>query len=424
MLETRLEKWQDKELQKLKIKENLNEQISILKSIDAVLETLNASLKEREALSDNYQKELEEIKEERRKLYGKKDPDKEELRLEALVEAAEKSEETKGQKRNTVKQSRDELKIRITALKESTGGRKDELDNLESRFKTDLEKRGFNNEKSFILHRLPSQQRIVLEQKVKELDARKADIASHKKDRETRLRQEKEKKIIQQPFEVLKKEQEQIETSLRTLGQEIGAIKNKLAENREAKKRIEEKTDLIDAQKKECARWDALHLLIGSADGKKFRNFAQGLTFQLMVSHANLQLEKMSDRYLLIRDRKQPLELYIVDNFQAGEIRSTKNLSGGESFVVSLALALGLSNMASRNVRVDSLFLDEGFGTLDEDALETALEALAGLHQKGKLIGVISHVSALKQRIATQINIVPLSGGKSRISGPGCKATV
>ncbi|MCK5348865.1 MAG: chromosome segregation protein SMC, partial [Desulfobacula sp.] len=158
-------------------------------------------------------------------------------------------------------------------------------------------------------------------------------------------------------------------------------------------------------------------------DGKKYRNFAQGITFELMVSHANRQLEKMSDRYLLIRDEKQPLELNIVDNYQAGEIRSAKNLSGGESFIVSLSLALGLSNMASRNVRVDSLFLDEGFGTLDEDALETSLEALAGLHQKGKLIGVISHVPALKERIATQINILPISGGKSHITGPGCKTS-
>ena len=123
-----------------------------------------------------------------------------------------------------------------------------------------MEKRGFNSEKSFILNRLPSQQRIALEQKAKELDAKKADIASHKKDRETRLRKEKEKKIIQHPFEVLKKEQEQVKTSLKTLGQKIGAIKQKLADNTDAKKKIEEKTDLIGAQKKECTRWDALHL--------------------------------------------------------------------------------------------------------------------------------------------------------------------
>ena len=140
----------------------------------------------------------------------------------------------------------------------------------------------------------------------------------------------------------------------------------------------------------------------------------------MMVSHANGQLRKMTDRYLLVRDDSQPLELNVIDNYQAGEQRSTKNLSGGESFIVSLALALGLSKMASRRARVDSLFLDEGFGTLDEEALETALETLAGLQQDGKLIGIISHVPALRERISTRIDVVPVSGGKSVFTGPGC----
>ena len=140
----------------------------------------------------------------------------------------------------------------------------------------------------------------------------------------------------------------------------------------------------------------------------------------MMIGHANRQLQKMTDRYLLVRADTQPLELNVVDNYQAGEIRSTKNLSGGESFIVSLSLALGLSHMAGKNVRVDSLFLDEGFGTLDEEALDTALETLAGLQQDGKLIGVISHVPALKERISTQILVSPQTGGRSQISGPGC----
>ena len=89
---------------------------------------------------------------------------------------------------------------------------------------------------------------------------------------------------------------------------------------------------------------------------------------------------------------------------------------------MSLSLALGLSQRARKNVRVDSLFLDEGFGTLDEDALDTALETLAGLQQDGKLIGVISHVLALKERIGTQIQVIPQSGGKSTIAGPGCQS--
>jgi exonuclease SbcC len=194
-----------------------------------------------------------------------------------------------------------------------------------------------------------------------------------------------------------------------------------LGENEKLREEQRERIKNIEAGKKECARWDDLHQLIGSADGKKFRNFAQELTFEMMTTHANRQLQKMTDRYLLIGDSSQPLELNVIDNYQAGEIRSTKNLSGGESFIVSLALALGLSQMASRNVRVDSLFLDEGFGTLDEDALETALETLAGLRRDGKLIGVISHIAALKERIGTRIQVIPETGGRSGIIGPGCR---
>jgi exonuclease SbcC len=194
-----------------------------------------------------------------------------------------------------------------------------------------------------------------------------------------------------------------------------------LRQNDEARKRLKGKQAAIEAQERECGRWARLHELIGSADGTKFRNFAQGLTFEMMIGHANRQLRKMSDRYLLVLDETEPLELDVVDNYQAGATRSTKNLSGGESFIVSLALALGLSHMSSRNVRVDSLFLDEGFGTLDDEALDMALETLAGLRQDGKLIGVISHVLALKERIATQIQVTPVSGGRSRIAGPGCQ---
>jgi DNA repair exonuclease SbcCD ATPase subunit len=114
------------------------------------------------------------------------------------------------------------------------------------------------------------------------------------------------------------------------------------------------------------------------------------------------------------------LDVHVIGSYQAGEIRSAKNLSGGESFIVSLSLALGLSHMASKNVRIDSLFLDEGFGTLDEEALDTALETLASLRQDGKVIGLISHVPALKERISAQIQVTPQTGGRSRISGPGC----
>ncbi|MCD4744411.1 MAG: chromosome segregation protein SMC, partial [Desulfobacteraceae bacterium] len=227
-------------------------------------------------------------------------------------------------------------------------------------------------------------------------------------------------KLAENKEKDLKQKLEMLKNALKDMQQSIGSIKQQLQQNKKIKEKHKEQTCLIENQKKECHRFDVLHELIGSADGKKFRNFVQGLTFELMINHANRQLQSMTDRYLLVRDEIKPLELNVIDNYQAGEIRSTKNLSGGEGFIVSLSLALGLSRMVSRNIKVDSLFLDEGFGTLDDDALETALETLSSLQQTGKIIGVISHVPALKERISTQIQVETNTGGRSSITGPGC----
>jgi exonuclease SbcC len=237
----------------------------------------------------------------------------------------------------------------------------------------------------------------------------------------TALIAEREKRLTDQSLDALKEDITLLETELKQTRLDSGGITSRLNENEKQKLNRQERLQAIETRKRECARWNDLHDLIGSADGKKFRNFAQGLTFEMMTTQANRQLRKMTDRYLLIHDAAQPLELNVIDNYQAGEIRSTRNLSGGESFIVSLALALGLSQMAGRNVRVDSLFLDEGFGTLDDDALETALETLAGLQQDGKIIGIISHVPALKERISIQITVTPERGGCSTLNGPGCR---
>ena len=215
----------------------------------------------------------------------------------------------------------------------------------------------------------------------------------------------------------LEEASERLEAQRTQTQQSLGALQAKLDDQAHLAAQAADLLEQIERQKALFADWAALRELIGSADGKKFRNFAQGLTFDRLLHHANQQLTRLSDRYLLVQSG--PLELAVLDNYQGGDTRTTRNLSGGESFMVSLALALGLSAMTSRQVRIDSLFLDEGFGTLDEDALDTALETLSALHQGGKLVGVISHVAQIKERIATQIRVTPLRGGVSRLSGPG-----
>ena len=161
----------------------------------------------------------------------------------------------------------------------------------------------------------------------------------------------------------------------------------------------------IARQQADYDLWQQLNSLIGSADGAKYRKFAQGLTLDHLVHLANQQLQRLHGRYQLARRGSGELELEVVDTWQGDVARDCKTLSGGESFLVSLALALALSDLVSHKTSIDSLFLDEGFGTLDGETLEVALDALDALNASGKMIGVISHVEALKERIPVQLKV-------------------
>ncbi|MEN6622880.1 MAG: SbcC/MukB-like Walker B domain-containing protein, partial [Smithella sp.] len=357
----------------------------------------------------------------RRALFGDKDTDLEEKNSIAAVDQATLSLERGREECEKIDREIIILKEKIDMLKARTAKRAHELKEAEQNLNTRLNQAGFTDENDFLSSCMSEEERMKLDLREKSLITEEMELATRSKDKSALLANEKEKNLTEQTLPVIRESIATGELDLKQLGLDIGGIGQRLSENKIQRDKRRESIRMMEAHKKECVRWDTLHNLIGSADGKKFRNFAQGLTFEVMMAHANRQLRKMTDRYLLIRDTEQPLELNVIDNYQAGEIRSTKNLSGGESFIVSLALALGLSKMASRNVRVDSLFLDEGFGTLDDDALENALETLASLHQDEKLIGIISHVPALKERIAAQITVTPETGGRSNLTGPGCR---
>lgn len=423
-LKTRFKVWQEQVKQKTDIEKQIAALDSEEKRLDAVIDMQIKALTEKQEKLERLEKELADRTDERKQLYDDKKPDDEEGRLNKAIADAEATEKKANDLNTELQQKLTTAKAHIDALKKLIVKRAPELEKAETGFSAALIPAGFANENFFLEARLPHEERESLSSRAKELDNAGTELKAKQKDREIRLAMESYKKLTDKTLEELEPQFKEHEESLKLLHDDIAGLKHKLSENTAAKERIKEKQSAIEAQKKECHRWEKLHGLIGSADGKKYRNFAQGLTFELMVSHANRQLVKMTDRYLLIRDEQQPLELNVVDNYQAGEIRSTKNLSGGESFIVSLTLALGLSKMASQKVRVDSLFLDEGFGTLDEEALETALETLSGLQQDGKLIGIISHVSALKERISTQIDITPISGGRSSLFGPGCSKVI
>ena len=380
-----------------------------------------SELKTRRHLLAALQGERDTLLRERYEVFGDRNPDDEEARLLSLTEAAERDLDSFRELFSAAFRERSTLKNRQEGIETSIAARSAQLKSAEDLFLFRLNSLGFADEADYLAACLPEEERTTLMRQARKLADEQTGLVSMGREKTTKLETEQRKQITNDSRDGLEHALSGLVVEQKELQQSIGGIQQRLADNENRKQQQRDRILAIEAQKRECSRWDLLHDLIGSADGKKYRNFAQGLTFEMMIGHANRQLRKMSDRYLLIRDDAQPLELNVIDDYQAGEIRSTKNLSGGESFIVSLSLALGLSHMASKNVRVDSLFLDEGFGTLDEEALDTALETLASLRQDGKLIGVISHVSALKERIGTQIQVIPRTGGRSVIVGPGIR---
>lgn len=189
-----------------------------------------------------------------------------------------------------------------------------------------------------------------------------------------------------------------------------GEFRQQLKQDADNRQRLQALMLEMERVSVRCDDWGHLAQLIGSKDGDKFRKFAQGLTLDNLVWLANNQLNRLHGRYLLKRKASEALELEVVDTWQADAVRDTRTLSGGESFLVSLALALALSDLVSHKTRIDSLFLDEGFGTLDSETLDTALDALDALNATGKTIGVISHVEAMKERIPVQIKVRKING--------------
>ena len=161
--------------------------------------------------------------------------------------------------------------------------------------------------------------------------------------------------------------------------------------------------------------WRKLNDLFGSADGAKFKLIAQGYTLDILLGYANSHLRNITHRYVLERVNEYSLSLQVIDLDMLSEVRSVHSLSGGESFLISLSLALGLSSLSSNKMRIESLFIDEGFGSLDADTLGVAMDALEKLQTQGRKIGVISHVAEMSERIGTQIKVVKQSNGKSII---------
>ena len=215
-----------------------------------------------------------------------------------------------------------------------------------------------------------------------------------------------------------------LEAEIETTRNTLAAINARLDADDQARSTAKDLARQIDEARQEHAIWKRVDDAIGSADGAKFRRFAQGVTLEQLVHLANDQLKNLNPRYKLARGATSDLALFVVDRDMGDEVRSLRSLSGGERFLVSLALALALSGLEGRQSFVDTLFIDEGFGALDAETLDVAIDALETLQGHGRKVGVITHVAAMVDRIAVQIRVEKRGGGRGvvRITDAGAQA--
>ncbi len=204
----------------------------------------------------------------------------------------------------------------------------------------------------------------------------------------------------------------QLQDTLPRITQEKTELAFRLRTQTDNKAKVSGLQEELNVRRIESERWAKLNELAGSADGAKFRRIAQGYTLDVLLSYANVQLRELTRRYRLERV-PETLALQVIDRDMCDEVRTVHSLSGGESFLVSLALALGLSSLSSNRMKVESLFIDEGFGSLDADTLRVAMDALESLRTQGRKIGVISHVQEMTERIPVRICVNRAGNGRS-----------
>lgn len=218
--------------------------------------------------------------------------------------------------------------------------------------------------------------------------------------------------------EKLQQQLEEMNSHLTSLSNECKELERILKNQKDREKRMKVLQEQIKEKEKQTKRWRMLNELIGDSKGKMFNDFAQDLTLSHLLSLANIRLKDLNDRYLIDKPKEEEDDgLIAIDEHMGGQRRSIKTLSGGETFILSLSMALALSDLASKNVDINSLFIDEGFGTLDPETLDQTLDTLEKLQaESSKTIGVISHVESLKERITTQIQLSRNGQGYSSLT--------
>lgn len=358
-------------------------------------------------------KEMEEWQEKYKQILNGEEPDAAEQRLTAAKDEATKAADTQNENINKLKAelanskgSHQTMQSQNKTMKENLQEKEKELDLWIEEYNKQLEEKSIEppfidrNTIREMLHSAEDWNAIRREKDEKEKVV--ASTTALYQSAEKAHQQHLEHQPAQTRDTLLAIQQEYQERSQRN---ELIAANARMQNHQEAVKLLGDKAEALNLVTQEKDDWTAITDAIG-ADGKTLRKIAQCYTLSFLIAHANQEIRKFNSRYEL-QQVKHSLGIRVIDHDRADDIRDTTSLSGGETFIVSLGLALGLSALSSRNISFENLFIDEGFGTLDPDTLATVIDSLAMLQSsQGKKVGVISHTDTMSERITTQIRII------------------
>ncbi|MCX4027265.1 AAA family ATPase [Endozoicomonas sp. SM1973] len=353
---------------------------------------------------------------ERYALFGDKKIDTERRQLKEQLSVQEQQLQQAKDQLNHQNQNHNQLKGQATTLQQNKQLLTKQLQKLTQQWQQALTDSPFSSQESFeqaILSTAEYEQLKKLKQKLDNEQQRNQGLLQGA---EQTLSDLQGKQLTELTISEINNQLTELVKQQKQTQEDMAELKATLKADEAAQQKQQSLLAEIQQQQSITDTWVKLDSLIGSAKGDKFRRFAQGVTLDHLVYLANQHIQRLHGRYQLKRKLTEELELVVVDTWQADVERDTRTLSGGESFLISLALALALSDLVSHKTSIDSLFLDEGFGTLDAETLDTALDALDALNASGKMVGIISHVEALKERIPTQIQVKKTNGlGYSRL---------
>lgn len=405
--------------------ENLNKAIQDQRLLDATIqseegksELFNNDVKKKKEVHQSLTENYNDLLKQRNQLFEGRATDKVEQALKSAIELAGKSLEQNQKKLEEINQNitriitqQEETSKEIQRIKKEKQSLNDDINHFLQKFNSQQIPAITRTDMEALLN-LPSDW-VKTEKKNLQLinDSllqAKTIYQKIQKDLENHLQLSLSEKSMETVAELL----EDVRQLLQQTNQELTEIGVRLKQNDINRKKAGALLQQIATKESIVNNWDMLNQVIGSADGKKFRQVAQEYTLDVLLGYTNVQLQMLSKRYVLQRIPKS-LGLQVLDQEMGNEVRTVNSLSGGESFLVSLALALGLASLSSSRMQVESLFIDEGFGSLDLNTLNVAMDALERLQNQGRKVGVISHVQEMTERIPVQIRVSKQQNGRS-----------